>query len=143
MVVWATTASGTNGVATRATSVSAISADTSRHLDIIASVPVSCRPQNGGAPLLASPPLLTNGGANSLSSGSLSAQMGLKGGRVKMRILVDRTTVEVFGNDGEIVIPACFIPPDDNTALELFTTGGTARVIALDVYPMRTAWRTA
>jgi len=78
---------------------------------------------------------------NSLSSGNLGTQMGLKGGRMKLRILVDRTSIETFGNDGEVVIPACFLPEDDNKTLELFATNGTARVISLDIYPIRSAWR--
>jgi sucrose-6-phosphate hydrolase SacC (GH32 family) len=84
-----------------------------------------------------------NAGGNSLSSADLTAQMGLRSGRIKLRVLVDRTTVEVFGNDGEVVIPTCFLPPDGNSALELFATGGVARVISLDLYPMQPAWRMA
>lgn len=35
-------------------------------------------------------------------------------GRLKLRILVDRTSVEVFANDGEWVMPCCFVPkPED------------------------------
>jgi sucrose-6-phosphate hydrolase SacC (GH32 family) len=81
-----------------------------------------------------------NARANSLSSANLIAQMGLKGGRIKMRILVDRTTVETFGNDGEVVIPTCFLPEDNNKSLELFATNGTAKVMSLDIYPMRSTW---
>jgi fructan beta-fructosidase len=60
-----------------------------------------------------------------------------------MRVLVDRTSVETFGNDGEIVIPTCFLPEDNNTTLELFASNGTAKVMSLDIYPMRSAWRAA
>ncbi len=82
-----------------------------------------------------------NASENTLSSANLSAQMGLKAGRLKVRILVDRTSAETFGNDGEVVIPTCFLPDDNNRSLELFATNGTAKVISLDVYPMRSAWR--
>ena len=77
---------------------------------------------------------------NSLSSDNMKTEMGMKGGRVKMRILVDRTTVEVFGNDGEVVIPTCFLPDDNNKTLELFSSGGAAKVNSLVIYPMRSAW---
>jgi sucrose-6-phosphate hydrolase SacC (GH32 family) len=30
-------------------------------------------------------------------------------GRIRLRILVDRSSVEVFGNDGEIIMPSCFL----------------------------------
>ena len=76
-------------------------------------------------------------------SGDLSARMGLKDGRIRMRILVDRTSVEAFGNDGEVVIPSCFLPDDNNRRLELFATGGVAEVVALDIWPLHSAWRVA
>jgi fructan beta-fructosidase len=77
---------------------------------------------------------------NSLNSGQLRAQLPLRNGRIKIRILVDRTSVEVFGNDGEVAIPTCFLPEDDSRGLELFASGGTARVVSLDVYPMTSCW---
>jgi sucrose-6-phosphate hydrolase SacC (GH32 family) len=76
-----------------------------------------------------------------LSSANLSAQMGLKKGKLHLRVLVDRTSVEAFGNDGEVVIPACFLPEDNDRNLEVFASGGVATVISLDAYPMRSAWR--
>jgi sucrose-6-phosphate hydrolase SacC (GH32 family) len=76
-----------------------------------------------------------------LSSGPLITQMAARSGRVKIRILVDRTTVETFGNDGEVVMPACFLPEEKAPALELFATGGVAKVVTLDVYAMRSAWK--
>jgi sucrose-6-phosphate hydrolase SacC (GH32 family) len=78
---------------------------------------------------------------NSLSSGTLSAPMGMKAGRVKIRILVDRTSIETFGNDGEVAIPTCFLPGDSNPTLELFASNGAAKLISLDIYPMHSAWR--
>ncbi len=75
-----------------------------------------------------------------LSSANLSTQMGLNKGRIRIRMLVDRTSLEVFGNDGEVVIPTCFLPEDSNKTLELYATGGTAKIVSLAVYPMRSAW---
>ena len=59
-----------------------------------------------------------------LSSANLSTGMGMKDGRIKLRILVDRASVEVFGNDGEIVIPSCFVPDPGNRELAMYATGG-------------------
>jgi sucrose-6-phosphate hydrolase SacC (GH32 family) len=79
---------------------------------------------------------------NVLSSGRFGSEMPPRDGRVKIRILVDRTSVETFGNDGEVVIPACFLPQANDRSLELFATGGAAKVLSLDVYPLRPAWST-
>jgi sucrose-6-phosphate hydrolase SacC (GH32 family) len=78
---------------------------------------------------------------NLLNSGPSRCEMRPKDGRIAMRILVDRTTVETFGNDGEAVIPNCFLPEIGDRKLELFATGGVAQVLSLDVYPLRPAWR--
>ncbi len=77
---------------------------------------------------------------NTLSSAQLSAPMAPDNGRVRLRILIDRTTVEVFGNDGDVVMPACFLPEENTAPLELFAAGGAARLVSLDVYPMRSVW---
>jgi sucrose-6-phosphate hydrolase SacC (GH32 family) len=81
------------------------------------------------------------GSDNTLRSAQLVASLPLRDGKVKLRILVDRTTVETFGNDGETVIPTCFLPDENDRGLELYATGGTAKIVSLDVYPMRSIWR--
>jgi fructan beta-fructosidase len=74
-----------------------------------------------------------------LASGNLSASLPLRNGRFTLRILVDRASVEVFANDGEVVIPSCFIP-EDGKRLELFADGGAARILSLAIYPLRSIW---
>ena len=59
---------------------------------------------------------------------------------IKLRVLVDRTTIELFGNDGRVSLSSCFLPRKTETDLELFARGGRARIISLDVYKLRSAW---
>jgi fructan beta-fructosidase len=75
-----------------------------------------------------------------LTAGGPAAPMAMRNGRVRLRILQDRTSVETFGNDGEVVIPECFLPPEENQGLEVYAAGGTATAVSLVVYPMRSAW---
>ena len=49
--------------------------------------------------------------------------------------------VEVFGNGGELAIPTCFLPDENDLDLEFFAVGGAARIVSLSVYPMRSIWR--
>jgi len=77
---------------------------------------------------------------NTLRSAELGVLLPPKDGKIKLRILVDRTTVETFGNDGEVVIPTCFLPQENSQTLEVFAIGGTAKITSLDIYPMRSAW---
>jgi len=86
---------------------------------------------------------LNNSKSRRLSSGELNTGMSSDSKSVRLRILVDRTTVEVFGNDGEIVISACFIPKDDDRSLKMFATGGPARVASLRIHKLKSAWKEA
>ncbi len=78
---------------------------------------------------------------NSLASANLSAPLPLTKGRFRLRVLVDRTSIEVFGNDGEVAIPSCFLPDEKDRSLEFFRQGRrAAKVVSLTVYPMRSIW---
>jgi fructan beta-fructosidase len=56
---------------------------------------------------------------------------------------VDRASVEVFANDGEIIMPSCFTPKDDERSLKMFAAGGRARIAALKVYKLKSTWKEA
>ncbi len=58
-------------------------------------------------------------------------------GKVKLRILVDRTTIEVYGNDGQVVVTSCFIPEEKKSYS--LTTGGNI-VVNAEVYSLKSAW---
>jgi fructan beta-fructosidase len=61
-------------------------------------------------------------------------------GRIKLQVLVDRTSVEVFGNDGRLSMSSCFLPATENRSLSTFSVGGTARIVSLRVYRLKSAW---
>lgn len=77
---------------------------------------------------------------NNLASGGKTAPLPLSNGRLKLRILLDRSSIEIFGNDGELAMPFCFIP-DAHAGLELYANGGEAKVVLLNLYPMKSIWR--
>jgi len=60
-------------------------------------------------------------------------------GKIKLRILLDRTTVEIFANDGEAVISSCFMPQDDKVTYSLSSTG-EAKLMKAAVYTLKSAW---
>jgi fructan beta-fructosidase len=80
---------------------------------------------------------------NRLTSGDLSANLPPKDGRIQLRILVDRTSVEIFANHGDLMMPATFLPDDNDHSLALTATAGSARVTSLTIHPMHSAWRPA
>jgi len=62
-----------------------------------------------------------------------SAPLALRDGRISLTVLVDRASVEVFGNDGEASITDQIFPRIDSTGVELFAEGGPAQFRALSI----------
>ncbi|MEH2454986.1 glycoside hydrolase family 32 protein [Nostoc sp.] len=54
---------------------------------------------------------------------------------LKLRILVDRSSVEVFAGDGRIVLSGLFFPDASNKQFRMYTTGGNAKIVSLTIYP--------
>ncbi len=57
-----------------------------------------------------------------------------------VEILVDRTSLETFVNEGETSLSACFLPTDDHLTVEC--TQGVATLRSLQVFPLRSIWTT-
>jgi len=69
-----------------------------------------------------------------------TAPLKLDGHRLALRLLVDRTSLEVFGNGGQISMTSCFLPPASDQTLAVYADGGPARIVSLAVHPLRSAW---
>ena len=61
-------------------------------------------------------------------------------GEICLEVLVDRTSIEIFGNDGRIYMPIGVILPDEGT-VDLIARGGDVRVRSLEVYELSSIWR--
>jgi len=72
-----------------------------------------------------------------------SAPLELENGRLKLQVLIDRTSLEIFGNDGRVSISSCFLPPPSNTFIEAFARGGTAKLLSLEVHQLKSIWPAA
>jgi fructan beta-fructosidase len=59
-----------------------------------------------------------------------------EGNRIRLRILVDRSSVEVFGNDGRTVITDRIFPNPASRGVEVYAEGGSARLISLEAWPL-------
>ncbi|HVP21094.1 MAG TPA: glycoside hydrolase family 32 protein [Anaerolineaceae bacterium] len=76
---------------------------------------------------------------NPAFQGIHTAQMDPVAEAVRLRIFVDSSSVEVFGNDGAVVITDQIFPSDQSVGLELFTDGGQILLKSLEVYPLEPA----
>ena len=73
--------------------------------------------------------------------GVASTSIAIADGRVKLRLLVDTCSVEVFVNDGEQVLTSLVFPSKSGRGLELFGPNDGAKVFALDVWPLASCWK--
>jgi fructan beta-fructosidase len=62
-------------------------------------------------------------------------------GKIQLRIFVDRTAVDIFGNDGQLYMPMGVVVPPENLSLGIATKGGTAQIKSLTVYELESAWK--
>ena len=69
-----------------------------------------------------------------------SAPVALRDGRLNLRILVDRSLVEVFAQGGERTIADQVYPTPGSDGLKVFATGGSATLETLDIRELRTTW---
>jgi fructan beta-fructosidase len=61
------------------------------------------------------------------------APLRLRDGEVTLRVVLDSTSVEVFGADGEVVLTDQVFPAPDSDGVALFAAGGPARLRSLRV----------
>jgi fructan beta-fructosidase len=73
--------------------------------------------------------------------GVYQAKMEPENNTVQLRILVDRSSVEVFGNDGETVLTNQIFPNLKSQGLELFTEGGNVKLKTLKIYHLKSTWK--
>ena len=85
-------------------------------------------------------PITYNVAAHELTCLDRKAPLRLTGDRLKLRVLVDRASLEVFGDDGAVYMPLSMLPKAEEKGVGVWARGGTARVMELKAYPMRSAW---
>ena len=59
-------------------------------------------------------------------------------GKLRLRILIDRTSIEVFANEGAVSFTSCFLPTDGAPAYRL--SGERVRIDSLTAWPLKSAW---
>jgi sucrose-6-phosphate hydrolase SacC (GH32 family) len=59
-------------------------------------------------------------------------------GKIRLRILIDRTSIEVFGNDGQVVITSSFMPEDKKS---YSLTANEEINVSAEVNSLKSAWK--
>lgn len=68
-----------------------------------------------------------------------SAPLLRKDGRTSLRLFVDASSVEVFVNDGELVLSSLIFPSPEGTGIEFFGPEST-KFSTLELWPLKRAW---
>jgi len=61
-------------------------------------------------------------------------------GKIRLELLVDRTSIEIFGNGGRVYMPMGVILADNSKSLEIFTRGGNTMVESLEIFELSSIW---
>jgi fructan beta-fructosidase len=68
------------------------------------------------------------------------APLQTQDGKFRLRLLVDRTSVDIFGNDGRLYMPMSVLISADNRSLQVGVQGGSAHIEAMEVFELKSAW---
>lgn len=84
-------------------------------------------------------PIVYDAAAQKISCLGTQAPLVPKDGNISLRIFVDRAAMDIFGGEGSLYMPMAkaFSP---EKALKLSCQGGNARIVALKVYELNSAW---
>ena len=64
-----------------------------------------------------------------------------KSASVKLHVFVDRSSVEVFANDGERVLSERIYPPPGSDGIEVYAKGAGGRIVSLTIWELSSIWR--
>ncbi|HUU20857.1 MAG TPA: glycoside hydrolase family 32 protein [Sedimentisphaerales bacterium] len=85
-------------------------------------------------------PVVYNFQKQELSCQKKTAPLTPADSKIRLELLVDRTSIEIFGNDGRVYMPMGVILAHNSKSLEIFTKGGNTEVKSLEVYELRSVW---
>lgn len=77
---------------------------------------------------------------NELSCNGEKAKLKPMGGRIRLRILVDRASIEIFANDGLVYMPMRAIPKEGQAGIEVFSKGGNTKLRNLEIHELNSIW---
>ncbi|WP_332631838.1 glycoside hydrolase family 32 protein [Halalkalibacter flavus] len=72
--------------------------------------------------------------------GRHSFQMNNSQETFKLHLFVDKSSVEVFFNDGEAVITDLVFPEDQSKEMEFYVVNGEVKIVSLELYTLKSTW---
>lgn len=69
-----------------------------------------------------------------------SMPVTIVGNSLRLRLLVDRTSVEIFANQGQTTLTRWFFPDPGASGVRMLARGGTAQVVSLRATSLKSIW---
>lgn len=85
-------------------------------------------------------PIVVDGRKKTISCGDVDAPLDLGDRPVRLRVLLDRRSLEVFADGGRVAISKGVDFPDAERGFGLSATGGDVRLDRFDVHELRSTW---
>jgi fructan beta-fructosidase len=79
-----------------------------------------------------------DGATHRLSTPKFHCALPMTDGKLRLVILVDRTSIEVFAQDGRVLLTECFLPPADDRRATVSGVG--AKVESLECWTLKSSW---
>jgi len=79
-------------------------------------------------------------GSRTLTCLGCCAPLEAEDGKITLQLLMDRTSIEVFANDGLVSLSSCFVPAAAETSPEFFAETGPVPIISLEIFELHSAW---
>ena len=86
-------------------------------------------------------PIVYNVQKNLLTGGENKAPLKPESGKIRMRILVDRVSIELYANDGRIYMPIRAYPDKGKKGLKLFSKHKNILISKLKIYKIKSIWK--
>lgn len=81
-----------------------------------------------------------NTGFHTAFTGRHSAPLRSNNGKLSLHVFVDTSSVEVFANDGEIVITERIFPQPESKGISVYAKNGKSTVDSIDAWTLKSVW---
>lgn len=68
------------------------------------------------------------------------ANVIVKDGKISLRFIIDRNSIEIYLNQGEVTFTRLFYPDQSNRNLSLISLGGSFRIRTMELYRLESIW---
>ena len=81
-----------------------------------------------------------DGAAQTVTCLDRTAELRSESSCISLQILVDRTSIEVFSDDGRISMSSCFLPEASDVPLEIYASDGPVNIVSMTIHELRSIW---